>query len=200
MFKISGLRFSRTLFQSQCQKRLSYFTPFTKQNYKNYNVSKVLVATKAAKEKPNMALTFLGVLGVSSLYLVAHKPILCDTGYANQPVIIDSNKPTNIYYDDSKAISGITLRNRLNYHHVAMGSIAGLILGYAISRLSSVLFVLAIGVYLLGVYLRKQGIVIVDTKGIVKGAVGSVAWDELVFGQSSFSIPFILSFLTAATL
>lgn len=196
--KINIFRSLRTSIQSHTQYRLFSFKKFPQQNFNAY--TSVARIKGASKQKPNMALTFLGVLGVSSLYLTAHKPILNDSGYANPPIVIGTDTPANIYYDNSKPVYDGAFGGKLNYHQVALGSMSGLIIGYALSRLSSVLFVLGLGCYLLGVFLRKQGIVVVDTKSVVKDAVSSVAWEELVFDQTSFSIPFVLSFLTSATL
>lgn len=155
----------------------------------------------ASKDKPNLSLTFLGILGVSSLYLVAHKPILNETaGFANQPVSINTQQAANVYYDDTKSFYDGAFNGKLNYHQVALGSMTGLILGYAISRLSTVLFCFSLAFYLINVYLRKQGIISIDTKKMVKGAVSSISWDELVFEQTSFSVPFVCSFLMSATL
>lgn len=147
-----------------------------------------------------MALTLLGVLGVSSLYLGAHKPLLNDEGYANGPVSITTPGSPNIYYDNKKPVYDGAFGGRLNYRQVALGSMTGLVIGYAVSRLSTVLFVFSIFAYLIGIYLRKQGVVVVDTKGLVKGAVNSVSWDELLFDQTSFSVPFLSSFCIAAAL
>lgn len=196
--KMNTFRSLRTSIQSRSQNRLFSFARFPKQNFSKY--TRISHNKGANRATPNMALTFLGVLGVSSLYTAAHKPILNDSAYANPPIVIGNDTGTNIYYDNSKPVYDGAFGGKLNYHQVALGSMSGLIIGYALSRLSTVLFVFGLGCYLLGIYLRKQGIIIVDTGSMVKGAVNNVAWEDLVFSQISFSVPFVLSFLTSATL
>lgn len=201
--KMNNFRSSRTCILSQNKNRMLSHLRFPKNNYSNYKNKNYVNSRRIPvnEETPNVSLALLGILGVSSLYLAAHKPILNDSaGYANAPVSIKSPGSANIYYDEEKPMYDGAFGGRLNYHQISMGSMTGLVLGYAISRLSSVLFVFTIAFYLIGIYLRKQGIVIVDTKGMVKGAVNSISWDELVFGQTSFSVPFITSFFIAATL
>lgn len=191
-----GPRFNllKSNIQSQTNRRLFSFTKYSSSSNNGYNKNTI-------NGRPNMALTLLGVFGVSSLYLVAHKPILNDAGFANQqPISITTPGSTNIYYDNNKPIYDGAFDGKLNYHQVAMGSMSGLIVGYAISRLSTVLFVCSIVFYLMGIYLRKQGIIIIDTKTMVKGAYNSISWDELLFDQVSFSVPFLLSFCISATL
>lgn len=192
--KFDTLRFTKQAIQSQSKRFVSY----NKANSNYTNFARVRTATR---ETPNMALTFLGVLGVSSLYLAAHKPILNETGFANGPILIDTKKgAVNLDQEIKQSQYDGAFDGKLNYRQVAIGSIAGLVLGYALSRLSSILFVVSIGLYCLNVYLRRQGIVAVDTKKVFKGAVDSVSWDELVFEKASFSVPFVLSFFTAASL
>ncbi|KAG0684669.1 hypothetical protein C6P40_001665 [Pichia californica] len=147
-----------------------------------------------------MALTLLGVFGVTSLYIAAHKPILNDATYGTPEVSIKTPGSTNIYYDEKKPVFDGAFGGKLDYHQVAMGSLTGLIVGYAISRLSTVLFVSSIIFYLVGIFLRRQGIISVNTKGLVKGAYNSISWDELLFDQVSFSAPLIISFCLSATL
>lgn len=195
--KLNGLRSVRTSIQSQVGQRLFSHSKVVKNNFHNHASAGTYAA---AKPKPNMALTMLGVLGVSSLYLAAHKPILNDAGFANPPISIERKSAPNAYYDPNAPVYDGAFNGRLNYRHVAMGSISGLIIGYALSKLSTIIFVLAIGSYMINTYLRKQGVVLPDTKSVVKGAVNSLSWDEVVFEQSSFTVPFILSFLTSATL
>lgn len=180
--------------QSQTTKRLFSFSRYSRLSNNAFDKSKT-------NGKPNMTLTLLGIFGVSSLYLVGHKPILNDAGFSNQqPVSITTPGSTNIYYDNNKPIYDGAFDGKLNYHQVAMGSMSGLLVGYAISRLSTVLFVCSVVFYLMGIYLRKQGIVVIDTKTMVKGAYNSISWDELLFDQVSFSVPFLLSFCFSATL
>lgn len=203
LLKVNNLRSIRTSIQSHhINGKMFSTSPITKkQGFNNFGNFKYQSRSYAhQREKPNMGLTFLGVLGISSLYLVAHKPILNDAGFANPPVTINTGKGANVYYDDTKPKFDGAFNGKLNYHQVAMGSMAGLILGYALSRLSSILFVFTITFYVISIYLRKQGIVVIDTKSVFKSAVNSVSWDELVFDQTSFSVPFVMSFLTAATL
>lgn len=181
-------------------KRLFSFASYAKGGHSSVAAIARGFRSSSSREKPNMALTLLGVLGVSSLYLAAHKPVLNDAAYANGPVSITTPGSPNIYYDAKKPVYDGAFGGKLNYHQVALGSMSGLILGYAVSRLSSVLFVFSIVAYLVGIYLRKQGVVVIDTKGLVKGAVNSVSWDELLFDQASFSVPFLTSFCIAAAL
>ena len=195
-FKMNGLRSVRTSIQSQATKRLFSSTQFTKQSFPNYSYSR---AHSHSAPRPNMALTFLGVLGVGSLYLAAHKPILNDAGFSNPGVTINTGKP-NVYYDDTTPKFDGAFNGKLNYRQVALGSIAGLVIGYALSRLSTVLFFLGITFYIVNVYLRRQGVVILDTRNFFKSAVNNISLDEQVFDQPSFSVPFVMSFLTAATL
>lgn len=175
-------------------------TPVGKRMFSNTPLNTARRFNQSTRNKSNMSLTFLGVLGVSSLYLAAHKPILNDAAYANPPVSVTTPGSTNIYYDKNKPLLDGAFGGKLNYHQVAIGSITGLILGYTISKLSTVVFVASLMMYMLTIYLRKQGIIVVNTKGVIKGAVNSISWDELVFDQPSFSGSFITSFCIAATL
>ncbi|TID29846.1 hypothetical protein CANINC_001595 [Pichia inconspicua] len=197
--KFNALRSVRTSVQSQINYRMFSGSRSIKNSFNKYQ-SSASYTSASTKQKPSMALTFLGILGVSSLYLVAHKPILNDAGFANPPIAIERKNSPNAYYDPNSPTYDGAFNGKLNYRHVAMGSMAGLILGYALSRLSTIIFVVAIISYTINVYLRKQGIVLVNTKSVVKDAVNSVSWDEIVFDQPSFSIPFILSFVTSSTL
>lgn len=197
--KFNALRSVRTSVQSQINHRMFSSSRTIRNNFHRYQSSASYLSA-SAKQKPNMALTFLGIFGVSSLYLVAHKPILNDAGFANPPIAFERKKSPNAYYDPNSPTYDGAFDGKLNYRHVAMGSISGLVLGYALARLSTIIFVVAIISYTINVYLRKQGIVLVNTKSVVKDAVNSVSWDEIVFEQPSFTIPFILSFLTSSTL
>lgn len=185
--KMGPLRTVGSLVQSQGSRRMA-------------SCSRSAGARRRGAGHANTALGWLGILGVSSLYVAAHPPVRNEGGYADPGAGHTGSLGADIYHDDTGPRFDGAFGGRLDYHEVALGSMAGLVIGYTLSRLSTVLFVVTIGVYLIGVYLRKQGIVIVDTKSMVRGAVNSVSWDELVFGQPSFSVPFVLSFFTSATL
>lgn len=163
----------------------------------------------AVPRKPNYALTALGISSVSAGYLLSHSKIYNDTFATSSPsagqVSNDAIKVVNSTLDDvARKTTGPrydgAFDGRLNYRQVALGSTLGLAIGFCLSRLSSILFILVIGGYSLSVYLKKQGIQFVNTKGMVKGAVDQVDWEDVVFNQISFSLPFLTSFIMSATL
>lgn len=153
------------------------------------------------KANPNYMLTAVGISSVTTGYIMAHKKIYNDSAMTYNGQTLESNvKSISHELDPSKPRYDGAFNGKLNYRQVAMGSTIGMAIGFCISRLSSVLFVLSLGVYLIGVYLKRQGIQFIDTKGVVKGAANSINWEELLFNQVSFSAPFILSFLFSAML
>ncbi|GMM31962.1 hypothetical protein DAMA08_047070 [Martiniozyma asiatica (nom. inval.)] len=135
---------------------------------------------------------------VLAAYTLQHKNILNDSFAQASPTYTyssDKSIPINKSSNYNHAFNG-----RLNYRQIAMGSTFGMCIGYALSRLSTVIFILGLSFYLLGIYLRRQGIVVVDSSQLVKGAAGSVDWGTMLFDQTSFSVPFICSFLVSAGL
>lgn len=195
--KFNGLRSGRTSIQSHINQQTFLSPKIIRNNFHSYSSTR---AYTIEKQKPSVALTFLGISGVSSLYLVAHRPILNDASFVDPSILVPKKKIPNACYDPNTSKYDGAFDGTLNYHHVAMGSVTGLIIGYALSRLSSIIFIFAILSYSLSVYLRKQGIKVVNTKSVVKNAINNVSWDTIVFEQPSFTIPFVLSFLTSATL
>lgn len=153
------------------------------------------------KSSPNILLTALGIGGVGTAYALGHSKVLNDSAITYGSGLESNVKSVEAKLDPNAGprFDG-AFNGKLNYRQVALGSAFGMGVGFCISRLSSVLFVLTVGFYLLGVYLKKQGIQLIDTRGVVRGAANSVDWEDLLFNQISFSVPFISSFLFSATL
>lgn len=164
--------------------------------------SRIAWKSASTKANPNYMLTAIGISSVATGYIMAHKKVFNDSAITYNGSSLESNvKSVSNDLDQLKTSRYDGAYNgKLNYRQIALGSTIGMAVGFCISRLSSVLFVLSLGAYLVGVYLKRQGIQFVDTKGIFKGAANSINWEELLFNQVSFSAPFILSFIFSATL
>lgn len=130
--------------------------------------------------------------------MLKKSPILNDAAQLNGGSIRSQLNDNLAFNGKEIAPKQSWLQQHVNYQELCIGSITGLFLGIIAGKLSSAIVFLTLAGYFLTQFLESRGIVTIPWRKVVSVGKERIDVKSLVLEQSSFKVPFVLTFLIAA--
>ncbi|GME79480.1 unnamed protein product [Ambrosiozyma monospora] len=143
----------------------------------------------------------LGLAGAVTAFATHNNPLKNDSSYNTiQAEATNALNDVNRAFTPEKKTPRFdgAFGGKLNYTHLSIGSMFGLVIGLCVGKLSSLFVFISLGVYLSVQFLNQKGIINITTTKFIKVGNSYVDIRDMILEQPSFNIPFILSFLIGA--